>query len=161
MFKIRDESGKVVAEHGNKKIAEKYAELLGDLPSGYSLQYVPSRKAFGPAKDWLASSPRAAWRETFATAEQAVAAAVNHAEAAPQRAEAACLAAAEEIISAEAAVQTANLATPRQVDYILSLLAQRGGAGGGFFNGPTDRAGIALLTKTQASAYITSLKEEY
>lgn len=55
------------------------------------------------------------------------------------------------------------LATPRQVDYILSLLDQRkhSGASGGFMTGPADRMGIEALTRQQASTYITSLTERY
>lgn len=83
---------------------------------------------------------------------------------------------ADAIATAEAAVREAReaqleearrhkgpLATPRQVDYILQLLArrERTGEGGGFFTGPTDRAGIEELSKADASTYITSLKGDY
>lgn len=53
--------------------------------------------------------------------------------------------------------------TDRQVDYILNLLARRArsGEGGGFFTGPTDRAGIAKLSRGDASAYIDSLTGNY
>ncbi|WP_333757977.1 hypothetical protein [Streptomyces sp. ISBFB 2968] len=63
----------------------------------------------------------------------------------------------------EARQQKGPLATPRQVDYILSLLSTRRetGEGGGFFTGPTDRAGIETLSKREASSYITSLKGDY
>jgi hypothetical protein len=59
--------------------------------------------------------------------------------------------------------QKGPLATPRQVDYILQLLARREhtGEGGGFFYGPTDRAGIEEMSKADASTYITSLKGDY
>ncbi|MFI8201112.1 hypothetical protein ACIF6K_32070 [Streptomyces sp. NPDC085942] len=58
---------------------------------------------------------------------------------------------------------TLGLATDRQVEYILSLLAarRRSGEGGGFMFGPTDRAGIAQLTREDASSYIDSLKGTY
>jgi len=64
---------------------------------------------------------------------------------------------------AQARREKGELATPRQVDYILRLLAarERSGEGGGFFTGPTDRAGIELLSKSEASTYITSLKGDY
>ncbi|MFI9018706.1 hypothetical protein ACIGZI_32200 [Streptomyces griseus] len=56
-----------------------------------------------------------------------------------------------------------GLATDRQVDFILSLLAERrrSGEGGGFYGGPADRAGIEKLTRDQASTYINSLKGTY
>jgi hypothetical protein len=56
-----------------------------------------------------------------------------------------------------------NLATPRQVNYILDLLAQRNRDGdtSGFYNGPTDEAGVARLTRSEASTYINSLKGNY
>jgi len=65
--------------------------------------------------------------------------------------------------AAERARTAQNLATERQISYILDLLAQRrrSGEGGGFFNGPTDRAGIAALSRSEASAYIDSLKGDY
>ena len=55
------------------------------------------------------------------------------------------------------------MATPRQVGYILRLLAQRerNGDGGGFMTGPTDRTGVERMTRADASLYITSLKEDY
>lgn len=59
--------------------------------------------------------------------------------------------------------QAALPASPRQVDYILSLLRRRtqSGEGGGFFAGPTDRNGIARLSRADASAYINSLTGDY
>lgn len=50
-------------------------------------------------------------------------------------------------------------ATDRQVDYIMNLLSRH--AGGGFFNGPKDRAGVKKLTQGEASAYINSLTDNY
>jgi hypothetical protein len=54
-------------------------------------------------------------------------------------------------------------ATDAQVNYIMDLLARRAasGEGGGFFHGPTDRAGVRRLTRADASAYIDSLKGTY
>lgn len=56
-----------------------------------------------------------------------------------------------------------GLATDRQISYILDLLAKRhhDGDDSGFYYGPTDRAGIAKMTRAEASTYITSLKGEY
>jgi hypothetical protein len=51
------------------------------------------------------------------------------------------------------------LATDSQVDTIMRLLARH--RGGGFFVGPTDRGGVANLTRDEASNYITSLTENY
>lgn len=81
------------------------------------------------------------------------------------------------IANAEAAVREARaeqlntiratkgeLATPRQVDFIVQLLAERarsGGGGGFIVGGPTTPAAIEELTKAEASRYITSLKGDY
>lgn len=55
------------------------------------------------------------------------------------------------------------LATGRQVDYILSLLARRSRTGNaaGFMTGPTIRDEIQRMTRQQASTYIDSLTENY
>lgn len=62
-----------------------------------------------------------------------------------------------------AAGQPAELATERQVDFIMSLVARRAayGEADGFMSGPTTREEIAKLSKSQASAYITSMKGQY
>lgn len=62
-----------------------------------------------------------------------------------------------------AAGQPAELATERQVDFIMSLIARRAayGEADGFMSGPTTREEIAKLSKSQASAYITSMKGGY
>lgn len=60
--------------------------------------------------------------------------------------------------------QGVNLATDAQVSYIRRLLADHDGdpmAEGGFFKGPTTRREIELLTKQDASSYITSLAGNY
>ncbi|MFD8839801.1 hypothetical protein [Streptomyces griseofuscus] len=101
-------------------------------------------------------------------------AATQHAAGAPERiakkAEADAIAAAEATVRearqqqlAELQASKGALATPRQVDYILQLLArrERTGEGGGFFYGPTDRAGIEEMSKADASTYISSLKGDY
>ena len=56
-----------------------------------------------------------------------------------------------------------NLATPRQVNYILDLLAQRDrdGDASRVLHGPTDEAGVEQLTRSEASTYIDSLKGDY
>lgn len=56
------------------------------------------------------------------------------------------------------------LATHKQVDYILNLLAGRGGqpmAEGGFVRGPTTRGEIEEMPRAAASAYIDSLNGNY
>ncbi len=57
----------------------------------------------------------------------------------------------------------APLATAKQIDYIMSLLAGRARTGeeGGFMTGPTTREGVAKMTRTAASNYISSLKGGY
>lgn len=70
---------------------------------------------------------------------------------------------ADAVADAQEAARQQNLATPRQVDYILSLLAgrRRDGDTSGFMTGPTDRAGIEQMTRSEASTYIDSLKGAY
>lgn len=61
-----------------------------------------------------------------------------------------------------APAQTTPMATSRQVDYIMQLLAERGdGVGGGFMAGPTSEEDIKRMTKRDASRYIDSLTERY
>ena len=56
-----------------------------------------------------------------------------------------------------------NLATDRQVRYILDLIDERRSDGdtSGFYNGPTGQAEIEKLTRREASTYIDSLKGNY
>lgn len=69
----------------------------------------------------------------------------------------------EGAIRMEIEERRAHLATPRQVDYILDLLAYRDYEGDttGFYEGPTEREEIELLTRSEASTYIDSLKGNY
>ena len=62
-----------------------------------------------------------------------------------------------------AAGQPAEPATERQVDFIMTLLGWLGfsGEADGFVSGPTTREEVAKLSKSQASAYITSMKGGY
>jgi hypothetical protein len=100
--------------------------------------------------------------------------ALQHAEDADERiakkAEADAVEAAEQAVRQARADQLAEiertrgpLATPRQIDFILQLLAKREitGEGGGFYYGPKDRAGLEAMTKAEASVYIDSLKGDY
>lgn len=65
---------------------------------------------------------------------------------------------AEESAPAPAA---AALATGKQVDFIMSLIAKGRATEGGFFVGPTTRDEVAKMTRTAASRYISSLKGDY
>lgn len=64
---------------------------------------------------------------------------------------------------AEVSPAAAALATSKQADYIMSLLAAstRSGEEGGFMTGPTTYSEVAKMTRTAASAYISSLKGTY
>lgn len=53
------------------------------------------------------------------------------------------------------------LATDRQVNYIMSLLAQHDGQNVTWYSkGPTSRAEVARMTRSDASTYISALKGE-
>ncbi|MDK8794255.1 hypothetical protein QP968_00815 [Corynebacterium sp. MSK041] len=57
---------------------------------------------------------------------------------------------------------TEPLATERQVDYIMSLLAQTDGQNVSWFSpAPTEYAEIAKMTRKDASTYISALKGTY
>lgn len=54
------------------------------------------------------------------------------------------------------------LATDRQVDYIMSLLAQHGGQNTTWFSaGPTTLKEVSRMTRRDASTYISALKGDY
>lgn len=54
------------------------------------------------------------------------------------------------------------LATERQVDYIMALLAQHGGQNATWFSaGPTTLEEVANMTRRDASTYISALKGDY
>ncbi|QLQ16162.1 MAG: hypothetical protein HZY73_11425 [Micropruina sp.] len=66
---------------------------------------------------------------------------------------------AREYIAAKTApTRTESLATERQVNFIMSLIA-RGCRDGGWCDGPETREGVARMSKTSASMYIDSLLE--
>ena len=66
---------------------------------------------------------------------------------------------AERAEAAAAAKARGPLATERQVDYILSLLAETDGQNVSWFTaGPTEYAEIAKMTRRDASTYITALQ---
>ena len=64
---------------------------------------------------------------------------------------------------AQAESEARTRATASQVSYILDLIAKRtrGGEVAGFMTGPTTRAEIERMSRTEASAYIDSLRESY
>lgn len=114
------------------------------------------------------------WPEGTRPVDVLISLATRHAEGADARiakhAEKLAVAAAEEAVRevretqlAEARAAKGELATPRQVEYIIQLLEARklSGEGGGFYSGPTNRADIELMSKGEASLYITSLKGDY
>lgn len=63
--------------------------------------------------------------------------------------------------AAERAAQAPELATDRQVSYILDLIHQGRHEEGGFITGPTTREGVEQMTKVAASTYINSLTGNY
>lgn len=66
---------------------------------------------------------------------------------------------AERAAAATAAKARGPLATERQVDYIMSLLAETDGQNFSWFTaGPTEYAEIAKMTRKDASTYITALQ---
>lgn len=68
---------------------------------------------------------------------------------------------AEEAELKALATEKGPLATPRQVDYIWSLVCQGRHEEGGFYSGPTTLDGIRRMTKASASIYINSLTDNY
>lgn len=60
-----------------------------------------------------------------------------------------------------AARKKGPLATPRQIEFIMDLIDQGRREEGGFYYGPTKREDVELMTKADASAYITSLLGDY
>lgn len=108
------------------------------------------------------STPKSQHGEDMEAAEQAAIAA----QAATDERKAAKAAehAKKDTAEAERAALTAEkgpLATPRQIDYIMTLLSQGRHHEGGFYNGPTTIEGIRKMSKAAASAYITSLTGNY
>lgn len=62
--------------------------------------------------------------------------------------------------SAPRAAAEEKLATPAQVDFILSLIAKGAHEEGGYIDGPVTRAGVSAMGSRAASAYIDSLRGE-
>lgn len=181
------------AQFFSRESAEFYCKFYENTPAGYriektlpranSMDRTPKWLLTGSTKDDPASvrqtlptdwTPMDTWPADTTQVDVLIQWANQHAAGADQRIQ--DKAEKDAVEAAESAVREAReqqltdlrkergeLATPKQVDYILQLLARRDrvGEGGGFFYGPTDRAGIEEMSKADASAYITSLKGDY
>ncbi|MGK5531555.1 hypothetical protein [Streptomyces sp. URMC 129] len=176
----------------SRETAEKIMRFYENTPAGYHLSIEhPRADAMRRGRYWLLTStldgdpqdlrmtldvghqPQGGWPEGTTDIDILIDWANTHAKGAPARiaakaekdAAAEAEAAAREAREAQLAARRARgeLATPRQVHYILQLLAyrQRTGDGGGFYNGPTSRAEIEEMSKAEASLYITSLTGDY
>lgn len=163
--------------YSNLDHAQTHLALVEGMPDGYrptrgtySANSVRAGQAY-----WKVEGPDG-YKQTSDVNDQGshvdalIRSAVAHAAKASERA------AKRAVEEAEAAVREARveqlaelertkgeLASPRQVEYIMRLLAYReiSGEGGGFFLGPTSRAGVEGLSKREATLYITSLKGDY
>lgn len=181
------------AEYFKRETAELYREFYERTPAGFFLSQDSHRAgSMSSGRYWLLTSTiegdpsdlrrtwdvskgvPSTWPEGTRVIDVLIHFANQHAEGAPARI--AAFAEKQVIAEAEASVREAReaqldelhrtkgaLATPRQVGYILQLLAdrERSGEGGGFFYGPTDQAGIEEMSRSDASLYITSLKGDY
>lgn len=96
-----------------------------------------------------------------AAVEAAKAAQVAREERAAEKARKDAAEAAAEAERKALIAEKGPLATPRQVDYIWSLICQGRHEEGGFYNGPTTLDGIRRMTKASASIYINSLTDNY
>jgi hypothetical protein len=177
----------------SREAAEFYTRFYENTPAGFRIdKSLPRARSMDHTPKWLLTgctendpqsvrltlptdwTPQGTWPADTTQVDVLIRWANQHAEGAAQRIQA--KAEQDAIEAAEAAVREAReaqleearrqkgpLATPRQVDFILKLLArrERTGEGGGFFYGPTDSAGIEEMSKADASTYITSLKGDY
>lgn len=157
----------------SREAAEAMAALIRELPDGYRIGYRVARAGSIHGKSgWEITGP-ANYRSAptldldALTADMRRAIDGQDARIARANAKAAAQATAEAermvAVQADQIRREMGLATERQVEYIVSLLARRArnGDGGGFFSGPTNIEGIRRLTKDEASTYIDSLTENY
>lgn len=176
------------AEFYSRDHAEFYARFYENTPVGFRIEKtIPRAGRMDRSTYWRVTGstegdPRDLDQKTNADADPTATAkadiliqwATRHAAGAAVRIQK--KAEQDAIEAAEAAVREAReaqleearrtkgaLATQKQVDYILTLLTRRefSGEGGGFFYGPTDRAGLEEMSRVDASSYITSLKGDY
>lgn len=166
------------ATYIKREEAEVHAEFINRTPAEYSISKVQHSDGY----HWKISGSRQEDPTPLkmiidvgsATADHLIRRATEHAHGAEARitkkAERDAVEAAESAVRDARAAQLndlrttrGELATPKQVEYILQLLLEReySGEGGGFYYGPKDRAGIEEMTKREASTYITSLKGDY
>lgn len=157
----------------SREAAEAMATLIRELPDGYRISYrVAPAGSMWATSGWQITGP-GAWKSTTTLDLDALTADMRRAIDGQDARIARANAKAAEVATAEAerlvAIQAdqirreMGLATERQVEYIVTLLARRArnGDGGGFFSGPTTIEGIRRLTKDEASTYIDSLTENY
>ena len=98
----------------------------------------------------------------FETIEDAIARAEFEEERIAKRAAARKAEKAEKSAATKAPAPTAvDLATPRQVEYIMALIDRGAHEEGGFYSGPTTREKVAMMDRKSASLYIDSLKGSY
>lgn len=177
----------------SRETAEFYAKFYENTPTGYRIERtIPRAHAMDRTPKWLLTgstendpqsirqtlptdwTPTGNWAADATQVDVLIQWANRHAEGAAKRIQ--DKAERDAVEAAEAAVREARegqlaelrrqkgaLATERQVDFIVQLIAarERSGEGSGFFYGPTDRAGIEELSKGEASLYIDSLKGNY
>lgn len=165
--------------YSERSIAEAHVAMVNAIPEGYSIE-----RSTYPARSgrtgyvWRlrthTEDPRPL-RGDYDEAEYGLGRIVelvtrlvrDHAAGAPERIAKAEAererASAAEARRNELIARKGELATPRQISYILRLLSEReySGEGGGFFMGPTDPDQVAELSKREASNYIDSLTGRY
>ncbi|WP_331726270.1 hypothetical protein [Streptomyces sp. NBC_00470] len=181
------------ATFSRQETAELYAKFYENTPAGYYIDtYTPRITSMDRSTQWLLSGSTEGdpqeikltlsfdwtrndgWPEGTTHVDVLIKWARDHAEGAAQRiqdkAERDAIEAAETAVReareqqlAELRRQKGTLATEKQVDYILQLVAAhtRTGRGGGTLYGPTDRAGIEEMSKADASMYIDWLKGDH
>lgn len=169
-------------EYINPTHAQFHLNIANQLPDGYTIHRDrhPARSMQTGAYWALISAETArnsrtgtirTWNEDKANPALIIRIANEHAAEAPAREASRILAAENARIEAEAArrraaleAQKGPLATEKQIDFIIRLIANRDyyGDGGGYITGyPTAREEIAELSRGEASRLISSLKEEY
>lgn len=156
----------------SRERAEAVAALVELLPGGYQLNYAVQRAgSMNSNYGWYLTGP--AWKSIYSADPTALIVHLQYAiegeaaRVAKANAKANEQAAAkierEMAATAEQIRQEMDLATDKQVGYIMTLLAKRArtGDGGGFMSGPTTIEGVRAMKRADASLYIDSLTERY